>query len=171
MPRLRHLPLLLFALIALVFYIRLALQEDKTPARFDPYPAAELTAGMLYKDADIFTLSSVKGKFVLINFFASWCAPCVAEVPHLKSLSDSGKLEVVGIAWNDTERRVQKFLKRHGNPYKILMLDIEGQTGMDYGITGVPENYLIDEQGNVVWRFAGALNEALVENEILARVK
>lgn len=170
MPRLRHLPLILFALVAIVFYVRLSSGEDKALA-LRLYPAPEVQLQMLDKEADAFTLKAAKGEFVLVNFFASWCAPCIAEIPYLKALKDSGKLQVVGIAWNDKERRVQKFLKRNGNPYSTVMLDIEGQTGMDYGITGVPENFLIDDEGNVVWHYAGALNDALVRKEILGRVK
>ncbi len=98
---------------------------------------------------------------VLLNFFASWCVPCVIEHPELMKLSGSG-LPVWGIAYKDTVTAAADFLQTHGNPFARIARDA-GSVAIDFGVYGVPESYLLDKSGIVRWRVAGPLTAAVVE--------
>jgi cytochrome c biogenesis protein CcmG/thiol:disulfide interchange protein DsbE len=94
---------------------------------------------------------------VVINFFASWCVPCIEEAPILSALQKQG-VPIWGIAYKDKPPATDQFLKRRGNPYEALARDEDGTVGIEWGVTGVPETYLIDAQGVVRWRFTGPLS-------------
>lgn len=96
---------------------------------------------------------------VVLNFFASWCEPCIQEVPQLLVLKQAG-LNLWGIAYKDKLPATNAFLQRHGNPYGRIARDDAGTVGIEWGVTGVPETYLIDAAGIVRWRFTGPLSEA-----------
>jgi cytochrome c biogenesis protein CcmG/thiol:disulfide interchange protein DsbE len=101
-------------------------------------------------------------KPVVINFFASWCVPCLDEAATLMKLSQRG-VNLWGIAYKDKPAQTTQFLSRHGNPYGRMAMDDKGLVGIDWGITGVPETYLIDANGIVRWRFVGPLPDSAVD--------
>ncbi|HEY0206798.1 MAG TPA: DsbE family thiol:disulfide interchange protein [Acetobacteraceae bacterium] len=101
-----------------------------------------------------------QGRPVLLNFFASWCVPCVVEHPELMSLSGSG-LPIWGIAYKDTVSAASGFLQTHGNPFTRVARDA-GSVAIDFGVYGVPESYLLDRDGIIRWHVAGPLTEAVV---------
>jgi len=100
------------------------------------------------------------GRPVLLNFFASWCVPCVVEHPQLMKLSASG-LPIWGIAYKDAESAASGFLSVHGNPFARIGRDAGG-VAIEFGVFGVPESYLLDKAGVVRWRVAGPLTPAAV---------
>lgn len=93
---------------------------------------------------------------VVINFFASWCAPCAEEASTLLALNRAG-VPLWGIAYKDKPNATDAFLAKYGNPFAGLARDQSGDVGIEWGVTGVPETYLIDADGIVRWRFAGPL--------------
>ncbi len=105
------------------------------------------------------------GRPVLLNFFASWCVPCVIEHPSLMSLSREG-VSVWGIAYKDTEAASQAFIAKHGNPYGRVARDAPGQVAIDFGVYGVPESYLVDRTGVVRWRYAGPITPEIVDEQL-----
>jgi cytochrome c biogenesis protein CcmG/thiol:disulfide interchange protein DsbE len=102
---------------------------------------------------------------VLVNFWASWCVPCIIEHPQLMRLSREG-VPVFGIAYKDKPEDSLKFLRERGNPYGRLAKDEPGRVAIDWGVYGVPETYLLDRQGIIRWRWAGPITPDVLEQDI-----
>ncbi len=105
------------------------------------------------------------GRPILVNFFASWCVPCIIEHPELMALSREG-LPIWGIAYKDKPEAAAGFLARHGNPFARVARDEPGGVAIDWGVYGVPESYLLDGKGVVRWRLAGPLTPAIVAEQL-----
>jgi cytochrome c biogenesis protein CcmG/thiol:disulfide interchange protein DsbE len=153
------LPILIVAILVAAFWIGLDPERDKSvlPSALvgKPAPAVDLPA--LAEGVPRLTLDAFKGQLIAINFFASWCLPCRAEHPILKQLTAEFGIPVIGIAWKDKPEESRAFLAELGDPYVATGIDEKGRTGIDFGITGVPETFLVDARGNVTYRFAGPL--------------
>ena len=111
------------------------------------------------------------GKPVLLNFFASWCAPCLAEHPLFMRLRDREGATLVGVAWKNKREDAIAWLKRLGDPFKAAGLDLDGKTGLDWGLSGVPETYAIDGNGIVRLHFRGPITERDLTDSILPFLK
>jgi cytochrome c biogenesis protein CcmG, thiol:disulfide interchange protein DsbE len=105
----------------------------------------------------------------LINFFASWCAPCRVEHPQLMALKARG-VTVVGIAYKDEPARSQAFLSELGDPFAVRLVDRNGRTGIEFGVTGVPETFLVGADGMILAKHSGPLTDADVE-KMLAKLR
>ncbi|HEY1751642.1 MAG TPA: DsbE family thiol:disulfide interchange protein [Caulobacteraceae bacterium] len=110
--------------------------------------------------------TALKGT-TLVNFFASWCVPCAQEAPTLKALQAEG-VRVVGVAWKDDPAKTREFLARNGDPYQIIFVDRDGRAGIDFGVTGVPETYLVSADGRILDKEAQPMTAADAE-ALLAR--
>lgn len=110
------------------------------------------------------------GKPVLVNFFASWCVPCVIEHPELMALSRGG-LPIWGIAYKDTVAAATGFIARRGDPFKRVATDATGRVAIDWGVYGVPESYLIDASGAVRWRMAGPITSEVADTQLRPLLK
>lgn len=105
------------------------------------------------------------GRPVLVNFFASWCVPCVEEHQELLALRREG-VPIWGIAYKDGAEAAAGFIRRNGDPYTRIASDAPGRVAIDWGVYGVPETYLVDRQGIVRWRWAGALTGDIVARQL-----
>lgn len=113
-----------------------------------------------------FTSEDLKGPGVkLVNFWASWCAPCRAEHPALTGLSEAG-VRIYGVNYKDKPVAAARFLDELGDPYTAIGADTNGRNGLNWGVVAMPETFLIDGQGNIVLRHAGPLTEKVLENVI-----
>jgi cytochrome c biogenesis protein CcmG, thiol:disulfide interchange protein DsbE len=146
-----------FAIIVVAFYKALYLDPRKIPTpmldqaapSFDLPPLKDGEPGL--KTADL------KGQVQLVNVFASWCVPCRVEHPLLMRLAKEGKVQVNGIAWKDTRPNASAFLDELGNPYKKIGFDGSGRAGIDWGVYGVPETYVIDRDGRIRYKVVGPI--------------
>jgi len=102
--------------------------------------------------------SALKGA-TLVNFFASWCVPCAQEAPTLAALKAQG-VRIVGVAWKDDPAKAKAFLARNGDPYSTIFVDGDGRAGIDFGVTGVPETYLVGPDGRIRDKSAQPLTPA-----------
>ena len=111
------------------------------------------------------------GKPVLVNYFASWCTPCLAEHPLITRLKEREGVAIVGVAWKNKPDEARAWLARLGNPYKQLLFDQDGKQALDWGLSGVPETYLVDGQGIVRLHFRRPINERDLDDSILPLLK
>jgi cytochrome c biogenesis protein CcmG/thiol:disulfide interchange protein DsbE len=110
--------------------------------------------------------ADIKGP-ALVNFFASWCTPCRAEHETLMKIARENKIPVYGIAYKDKKADTEKYLRELGNPYKKIGHDDKGRAFIDWGLSGVPETFVIDGAGNIRYHHAGVLLEEHVKATIL----
>jgi cytochrome c biogenesis protein CcmG/thiol:disulfide interchange protein DsbE len=100
---------------------------------------------------------------ILVNFFASWCAPCEVEHPQLMALKAQG-VQVVGVAYKDAPANTQAFLTRLGDPFAARRVDRDGRAGLEFGVTGVPESYLVGSDGMIIAKHTGPLTPEAAED-------
>ena len=166
------LPLGLFLILA--GYFVLALRPDRDPealpsAMIDqPMPGFDLAA---LDGGPRFSAAAVVGQVALINFFASWCVPCRTEHPLLMNISRQLGVPLYGIDYKDKPEDVARFLSELGDPYGRIGADRDGRVGIDFGVYGVPETYVIDKAGRIRLRHVGPLTPADVAKEIAPLVQ
>ena len=131
-------------------------------------PAPPLAAPALRDGEPALTDALLRsGKPVLINFFASWCAPCLLEHPLLLRLKEREGATIIGIAWKNKPDEARAWLKKLGDPFRYAGVDPEGKLSLDWGLSGVPETYLVDGDGIVRLHYRRAINERDVTESIL----
>lgn len=113
------------------------------------------------------TLADLKGQPAVVNIFASWCAPCRLEHPLLMRLARVDGVRLFGIAYKDKPEVSARFLAEVGDPYRAVGVDLEGRTGLDFGVYGVPETYILDRDGHIRARYVGALTPARIERDLM----
>ena len=162
------LPIALFLVLAGYFWLAL------TSGR-DPH---DLPSAMIDKPAPAFDLAGIGGApgvdraavagggVTLVNFFASWCIPCRVEHPLLMNLSQRLGVPLYGIAYKDRPEDTQQFLQQLGDPYRRIGLDESGRVGIDFGVYGVPETYVVDKEGRIRLRHVGPLTAEDVTREL-----
>ena len=165
------LPVLLFLVLA--GYFAVALRPG-----YDPH---QLPSAMIDKEAPDFALAglsgagigrdALKGGPVVLNFFASWCVPCRTEHPLLMRLEERDHLPLYGIDYKDQPAAAQTLLAQLGDPYRGVGVDSDGRVGLDFGVYGVPETYVLDSTGHIRKRFVGPLTAEEVDRELLPLLK
>ncbi len=168
------LPLVAFGILALVggmaLYGTLSGSRDPTqlPSVFVDKAAPQTNLPRLVQTGSAagnnISVTMFQGQPVLVNFFASWCAPCRAEAPALEMLSK--RVAILGIAYKDRAEDTTAFLQQYGNPFQAIGMDADGRTGIEWGVYGVPETYLLDANGVVKLRHAGPLTRGVLETTI-----
>ncbi len=121
-----------------------------------------LPPGQGFSSTDV----TAAGRPALINFFASWCIPCVQEAPVLMTLKQQGT-SIWGIAYKDKPEATQDFLRQNGDPYTQIARDEPGTAAINFGLYGVPETYVVDKSGIVRWRWAGGLSDDVLRQSLV----
>jgi cytochrome c biogenesis protein CcmG, thiol:disulfide interchange protein DsbE len=169
-PRLNFLmilPPLVFLVFATAAYLALK-RENPTelPSALVGQPAPEIARTVALRDDPPPTPADLAAPGIkLVNFFASWCGPCRVEHPVLTALAAEG-VPVIGINYKDDPAKARAFLAELGDPYVKIGADESGRTGLDWGIYGVPETFVVDGEGKVVMRYPGPLDENAVEDRL-----
>jgi cytochrome c biogenesis protein CcmG/thiol:disulfide interchange protein DsbE len=158
------------ALLALLAVgLKLNPREVPSPLIAKPAPAFELP--LLAKPEQRFSEKTLLGKPWVLNVWASWCPPCLAEHPVVSQMSRSGLAPVVGLNYKDTREEALPWLERNGNPFQVVVFDPNGRIGIDYGVYGVPETYVIDRAGIIRYKHIGPLTPEVVQERIEPMLK
>ncbi|MDG0971357.1 MAG: DsbE family thiol:disulfide interchange protein [Porticoccaceae bacterium] len=151
-------PLVLFAGLSLVLLLGLDKDPSELPSALvgEPFPAFNLPA--LSDESRRLTEQDIKGDVMLINVWATWCFACRIEHPMLNNLSAQG-VKIVGLNYKDQRASAQTWLADRGDPYVVNIFDAQGSLGIDLGVYGAPETYLVDAQGIIRHRRVGVVDE------------
>ncbi len=149
----------LFIFVLLVFYNSLNRETNYSTDYLIGNKLAKINLKS-FDDNKIYTSEDFKkSRYTLINFWASWCAPCRIEHPYLMQLSKEKNLKILGVNFKDKKINASKFLNELGNPYYYMAKDTEGKQSVNFGIYGIPESILINNETIVLKKFVGPLNE------------
>ena len=166
------LPLGIFVVVVGFLAIGLTLNPRDLPSPLVGRPAPDFSLPQLYDQEKIFSPKEMKGKVWLLNVWASWCAACKEEHPVLLHLAQSGVVPIYGMDYKDKREEALAWLKEQGgNPYVVVAVDESGRVGIDYGVYGVPETYVIDKAGVIRYKQIGPLREDTVQGKILPLVR
>jgi len=163
------LPLITILIVSSFLLIFLLQKKDpnKPPSALLNENLPEFKIINLFDQTQVLTNSDIKEKIVLINFFASWCAPCKLEHPLFFDIKKQHpNLYLFGIGHKDKVIDALKYLNRDGNPYDYVGIDNTGLIGLDFGVFGLPETFLINSSGKIVYKYLGPLTKKIIKNEI-----
>ena len=160
-------PLAIFILLVGFLAVGLNLDPREVPSPLVGKPAPAFELPVLHQPDKRFVPGDMRGKVWLLNVWASWCASCRDEHPLLVELSKKGVLPILGLNYKDKGDDAQRWLKQFGDPYQLSVVDADGRIGIDYGVYGVPETYLIDAEGVIRYKQIGPITQAILEKKIL----
>lgn len=160
------LPFLVFCALALLLYISLGKDPEYIPSPLIGKPAPDFTLPDLENRASL-SKQDMLGRVWMLNVWASWCAACLEEHPLLNELSTSNMIRIVGLNYKDSQNDALSWLDKHGNPYAFIAVDKEGEVGIDYGVYGVPETFLIDKDGLIQYKHTGPLTRKFLQDKII----
>jgi len=172
------LPLVLVALMLVLLFVALRSGEpSRLPSALIGKPVPEFAlpaiANLLGDDGPVPGLSSAAfktGKVSVLNVWATWCAPCMAEHPQLIELSQQG-IPVFSINYKDKPEAARRFLSSHGNPFRAIGADESGFTAIDFGVYGVPETFVIAGDGRITYHYPGPLSPEIVAEKIMPAIE
>jgi len=174
------LPLLIFIVLAVMLYWGLERDPNAMPSALVDRPVPAFTLPALDVDSldtenlDVDNLDADKGlvdeqlfvgKVTLLNVWATWCPSCRIEHPYLAELTAQG-VPIIGLNYKDDDEKARRWLLRYGNPYQLVIADHQGRLGLDLGVFGAPETYLIDSTGVIRFKHVGVLNDRVWQSKI-----
>ena len=161
------LPLAIFILLVGFLAVGLKLDPREVPSPLVGKPAPAFELPILQQPDKRFVPGDMRGKVWLLNVWASWCVSCREEHPMLLALAKRGVMPILGLNYKDKRDEATAWLKQFGNPYELSVVDADGRIGIDYGVYGVPETYLIDAEGVIRYKQIGPITAAILEQKIL----
>jgi cytochrome c biogenesis protein CcmG, thiol:disulfide interchange protein DsbE len=160
-------PLALFITIAVFLALGLNLKPGEIPSPFINKPAPSFSAPKLDNSSETLTPGDLKGKVWLFNVWASWCVSCRAEHPILNSLAQQQAAVIVGLNYKDKPDDAKAWLDSLGNPYNVSIMDQDGRIGIDWGVYGVPETFVIDKKGLIRYKHTGPITDDDIQQTFL----
>lgn len=176
------LPLAIFVGLAGVFAVQLLSGRDNSTipsvliGREAPQIALPAVEGLIRDGEQVPGLNSADfktgagGKLTLVNVWASWCAPCRQEHPLLMELAKDERIRVVGLNYKDQPENARRFLGELSNPYAAVGSDRDGRSAIEWGVYGVPETFLVDETGKIIYKHVGPFTPEALKNDLMPKI-
>ncbi len=152
------LPLIIFAVLAGFFWRGLSLDPTAMPSALIDQPMPVFSLSTVKQSQVMKTQEDLKGQVSLLNVWATWCVSCRIEHPYLLSLAEQG-VPIVGVNYKDDVEAARQWLKDLADPYEYSVVDLDGRLGIDLGVFGAPETYVVDKQGVIRYKHVGVVNE------------
>jgi cytochrome c biogenesis protein CcmG/thiol:disulfide interchange protein DsbE len=165
------LPLGIFIVLVAFLAIGLNLNPREVPSPLVGKPAPAFTLPQLHQPEATFAPKDLQGKVWLLNVWASWCVSCRQEHPILVDLAKRNIVPIYGLNYKDPREDALRWLKQFGDPYVLSIADVEGRVGIDYGVYGVPETYVIDKAGVIRFKQIGPVTQDVLEKTILPLIR
>ena len=147
--------------------IGLTLDPRKVPSPLIDKPAPPFSLPGLHEPGNRVSEASLHGKVHLVNFWASWCVACREEHEQIKQLATTYEVPIIGLNYKDERTDAVQWLQRFGDPYTLIAVDYKGNVGIDWGVYGVPETFLIDKQGIIRYKHIGPIKPTDIPAKIL----
>lgn len=164
-------PLAVFVLLVLLLGIGLGLNPREVPSPLIGKPAPSFRLPELHAPERTFSPQELAGQVWILNVWASWCAACREEHPVLEALAKSRAVPIYGLNYKDRREDAIRWLQQFGDPYRLSIFDAEGRVGLDYGVYGVPETYVIDKRGVIRYKRIGPVTPEIVEKKLLPLIR
>jgi len=163
-------PLAIFALLVAFLYRGLSLDPKLVPSPLVGKPVPAFTLTRLDNPAATISDADFRGKVTLLNVWATWCVSCRREHETLVQLAKTGQVEIIGLNYKDDREAANRWLAQLGNPYVANAFDSDGRVGIDWGVYGAPETFIIDREGIIRHKHIGPLTDEIIQEEILPLV-
>ena len=164
-------PIAIFVALVALLGVGLKLDPREVPSPLIGKPAPHFELPQLRETTKTFTERDMRGKVWMLNVWASWCVSCREEHPVLLDLAASGGVPIYGLNYKDKREDGLAWLKGMGDPYTLSIYDFDGRVGIDYGVYGVPETYVIDKAGVIRYKRIGPLTPQIVKEKVLPLVR
>ena len=164
-------PLGIFLVLAVFLGVGLKLNPREVPSPLVGKPAPAFSLPTLADPAVQLAATQMKGQVWVLNVWASWCVPCLAEHPYVTQLARTPGVKVVGLNYKDKPADAQAWLQKHGDPYSSIVADRDGRVGIDYGVYGVPETFIIDRAGVIRHKQIGPITPEVLRDKLLPLLK
>ena len=164
-------PLGIFVALLGFLFVGLGLNPREVPSPLVGKPAPAFKLAQLHEPQKQFAREDMLGQVWLLNVWASWCAPCREEIPILMRLAKTKSVPIVGFNYKDKPDQARALLKQFGDPYALSVVDADGRVGLDFGVYGVPETFVIDRHGVIRQKHIGPVTGEVLERKILPLVR
>lgn len=164
-------PLVIFALLVLVLMSGLGKDPSQLPSTLIAKPAPQFELPSLTDPTRTVGNASFNNEMAVLNVWATWCVGCRQEHSFLMELSRTGTIPIFGLNWRDDRAEAQRYLQQLGDPFTDTAFDGDGRVGIDWGVYGAPETFLVDADGTVLYKHLGPLNRSLWEEHFVPYIE
>jgi len=164
-------PLGVFLVLVGFLFVGLFLNPREVPSPLIGKPAPQFTLNQLHQPGKTLGTPDMKGQVWLLNVWASWCVSCREEHPLLVELGKAKLVPIIGLNYKDEPAAGMKWLAQNGDPYNLSVVDRDGRVGIDFGVYGVPETFVIDKQGTIRFKQIGPITVEALEKKIVPLVR
>ncbi|MFB3099939.1 MAG: DsbE family thiol:disulfide interchange protein [Gammaproteobacteria bacterium] len=164
-------PLLIFIVLVVFLGIGLTLNSREIPSALIDKPMPVFSLPQLKESDKTLSSTDFLSEVSLLNVWASWCVACRSEHPVLLDLSRTGVINIYGLNYKDKREEALRWLDYYGDPYTKNVHDLDGKLGIDFGVYGVPETFIIDQKGIIRYKHIGPITEEILKNKLLPIIK